>query len=163
LLIFQKHSKVNNHPFGENSPNLVTLNSSADLSNTHSHLGPVELGEQLPFFGGVDVDGADQVLLLLFHPEIQEDALHGFIGSCSIEIQSVEIKSVEIKSVKIIEILALEQVGWCCSSKHFGNKPLVKSLLISTLHRQGNLLQRNIFTGLNKPLFTTTQNRLETS
>jgi hypothetical protein len=47
------------------------------------------------------------------------------------------------------EILVLERVCLRWSSKHFGPKNLVKSLLISTLDK-GNLLQRSIFTGLNK-------------
>jgi hypothetical protein len=52
------------------------------------------------------------------------------------------------KHVLLIEILILEQVCLRWSSKHFWQKNHVKS---ADLHpRQGNLLQRNIFPGLNK-------------
>jgi hypothetical protein len=43
-----------------------------------------------------------------------------------------------------------------------GKEYLVKNWLISTLHRQGNLLQRNNFSAVYKPLFTS-QNRVEIS
>jgi hypothetical protein len=47
------------------------------------------------------------------------------------------------------------------SSKHFWHKKPCKKA--ADLHpRQGNLLQRNIFTGLNETSLFKTQNRLET-
>jgi hypothetical protein len=49
-----------------------------------------------------------------------------------------------------IEILDLEQVYWHRSCKHFGQKNLVKSLLISTLDKVIYYIHWNIFTGLNK-------------
>jgi hypothetical protein len=60
-----------------------------------------------------------------------------------------------------IEILILERKCLSCSCKYFGQKNLVKSLLISTLDKViyyiGTFLQ-----GSTKPLFTA-QNRVETS
>jgi hypothetical protein len=59
-------------------------------------------------------------------------------------------------TAQTIEILLLEQV--CMSALvlkiFFGKERLVKYRLIYTLPRQGNLLQRNIFQGPTKPLFT---------
>jgi hypothetical protein len=51
--------------------------------------------------------------------------------------------------------LSMESACLSCSCIHFGKKTLVKSLLIITLEK-GNLLQWNIYTGLNKTslLFT---------
>jgi hypothetical protein len=62
---------------------------------------------------------------------------------------------------KLIEILVLERTCLSCSCKHFGQKtPCKKS---ADLHpRQGNLLQWNIFTGLNK-IYLHLKNRVETS
>jgi hypothetical protein len=53
---------------------------------------------------------------------------------------------------KNVEILDLECVCLSCSCKHFGQKKYCKKS--ADLHpRQGNLLHRNIFTGLNKTSF----------
>jgi hypothetical protein len=63
--------------------------------------------------------------------------------------------------VVLIEILVPERECLSCSCKQFGQKTLVKSLLISTLDKEiyytGTFLQ-----GSTKPLFTS-QNRVETS
>jgi hypothetical protein len=57
-----------------------------------------------------------------------------------------------LPAVSPIEILILERACLRCSCKHFGRKkPCKKS---AALHpRQGNLLERNIFTGLLELLF----------
>jgi hypothetical protein len=59
------------------------------------------------------------------------------------------IKASTRVSVQTIEILDLEQVCWQRSCKYFGGKNTLEKS--ADLHpRQGNLLQWNIFTGLNE-------------
>jgi hypothetical protein len=76
-------------------------------------------------------------------------------------IEKVVFTFLSCKRIPPIEILVLKRVCLCCSFKRFGQKTLVKSLLISTLDKViyyiGTFLQ-----GSTKPLLTS-QNRVETS
>jgi hypothetical protein len=71
----------------------------------------------------------------------------GIEGYCYI----LPVENAYFMSAVIVEILELEQVCLHWSSKIFlGEKHLVKNWLISALPRQGNLLQRNNFSGVYK-------------